>query len=133
MDNALPVFRSWAPEWLIRGTLFLLILPSIVLFFLSLANINAAAGYYGGEPADIQFAVALFYAVMWAFTAWSAGFLLTSPAASTLSCLPSCSCLPVLPVIIATNCIFFSHTVYTGYVICLHSKPVPDPDVYPPA
>ncbi|PSK91212.1 beta-carotene 15,15'-monooxygenase [Taibaiella chishuiensis] len=62
MDNALPVFRSWAPEWLIRGTLFLLILPSIVLFFLPLANINAAAGYYGGEPADIQFAVALFYA-----------------------------------------------------------------------
>lgn len=30
--------------------------------FLPLANINAAAGYYGCEPADIQFSVALFYA-----------------------------------------------------------------------
>ncbi len=34
----------------------------MVLFFLPLANVNAAAGYYGSEPADIQFAVALFYA-----------------------------------------------------------------------
>jgi hypothetical protein len=34
----------------------------MVLFFLPLANINAAAGYYGSEPADIQFAVTLFYA-----------------------------------------------------------------------
>lgn len=62
MGSAIPIFRSWAPEWLIKVILFLLILPSIVLFFLPLANINAAAGYYGGEPADIQFAVALFYA-----------------------------------------------------------------------
>ncbi len=62
MDKAQPVFRSWAPEWLIRVTLFLLILPSIALFFLPLANTNAAAGYYGCEPADIQFSVALFYA-----------------------------------------------------------------------
>ena len=42
--------------------MFLVLLPGIVLFFLPLANINAAAGYYGSEPADIQFAVALFYA-----------------------------------------------------------------------
>jgi len=62
MARGIPIFRSWAPEWMIRIVLFLLILPSIVLFFLPLANINAAAGYYGGEPADIQFAVALFYA-----------------------------------------------------------------------
>ncbi len=62
MDSAIPIFRQWAPEWLVRIILFLLLLPSIVLFFLPLANINAAAGYYGSEPADIQFAVALFYA-----------------------------------------------------------------------
>ncbi len=62
MDNIVPIFRSWAPEWLVKIILFLLLLPSIVLFFLPLANINAAAGYYGSEPADIQFAVALFYA-----------------------------------------------------------------------
>lgn len=62
MDRAIPIFKSWAPEWLIKIILFALILPGIVLFFLPLANINAAAGYYGSEPADIQFAVALFYA-----------------------------------------------------------------------
>lgn len=62
MNNTVPIFRGWAPEWLIKIILFLVLLPSIVLFFLPLANINAAAGYYGSEPADIQFAVALFYA-----------------------------------------------------------------------
>jgi hypothetical protein len=62
MNKIIPVFKPWAPEWLIKIILFLLIVPNIVLFFLPLANINAAAGYYGSEPADIQFAVALFYA-----------------------------------------------------------------------
>ncbi len=56
------LFKRWVPAWLIKGILFLLILPNLVLFFLPLANVNAAAGLYGGEPADIQFAVALFYA-----------------------------------------------------------------------
>jgi MFS transporter, DHA2 family, multidrug resistance protein len=62
VGSAIPVFRKWAPEWLIRISLFLVLLPSIALFFLPLSNINAAAGYYGCEPADIQFSVALFYA-----------------------------------------------------------------------
>lgn len=62
INNFLPIFREWVPEWLIKLILYSLLLPSIVLFFLPLANINAAAGYYGSEPADIQFAVALFYA-----------------------------------------------------------------------
>lgn len=62
MGKAIPIFRKWAPEWMIKIILFSMILPSIVLFFLPLANINAAAGYYGSEPADVQFAVALFYA-----------------------------------------------------------------------
>lgn len=62
MDNTFPVFRHWVPEWLVKVILFIVILPSLVLFFLPMANINAAAGYYGSEPLDIQFAVALFYA-----------------------------------------------------------------------
>ncbi|OQP68249.1 beta-carotene 15,15'-monooxygenase [Niastella populi] len=62
MGNPIPVFRSWAPEWLIRGSLFLVLLPSIVLFFLPLANIDAAAGYYGCTRADVQFSVVIFYA-----------------------------------------------------------------------
>ncbi|MBS1646046.1 MAG: beta-carotene 15,15'-monooxygenase [Bacteroidetes bacterium] len=62
MDKNLPIFRKWVPEWLIKIILFSTLLPSVVLFFLPLSNINAAAGYYGSEPADIQFSVALFYA-----------------------------------------------------------------------
>jgi MFS family permease len=62
MSSAIPVFRKWAPEWLIKVSLFLVLLPSIALFFLPLTNLNAAAGYYGCEPADIQFSVALWYA-----------------------------------------------------------------------
>lgn len=62
MDSSIPIFKPWVPEWLVKITLFLVILPGIVLFFLPLSNIPAAAGYYGSEPADIQFAVALFYA-----------------------------------------------------------------------
>ncbi|TDG36558.1 beta-carotene 15,15'-monooxygenase [Pedobacter changchengzhani] len=62
MDKAIPIFRDWVPDWLVKVFLFLLILPSTVLFFLPMANVAAAAGYYGAEPADIQFSVALFYA-----------------------------------------------------------------------
>lgn len=62
MDKTIPIFKSWVPEWFIKVILFSLLMPSIVLFFLPLANINAAAGYYGSEPADIQFSVVLFYA-----------------------------------------------------------------------
>ncbi len=62
MDKTrLPIFGPWVPEWLIKIILFSILLPSLVLFFLPLANLNAAAGYYGSEPADMQFAVALYY------------------------------------------------------------------------
>jgi len=67
VDKGIPIFRRWVPGWAIKIILFSLILPTLVLFFLPFANINAAAGYYGSEPADIQFAVALFYAGYIAF------------------------------------------------------------------
>ncbi len=67
MDRRIPIFKSWVPGWAIKIILFSLILPTLVLFFLPFANINAAAGYYGSEPADIQFTVALFYAGYIAF------------------------------------------------------------------
>ena len=60
--NEYQIFRRWAPDWLIFVTLFSIIMPSMVVFFLPMANVSAAAGYYGCEPADIQFAVILFYA-----------------------------------------------------------------------
>lgn len=60
--NTIPIFKAWVPEWMIKAILFILLLPSIVLFFIPITNIPAAAGYYGSEPADMQFSVALFYA-----------------------------------------------------------------------
>lgn len=62
MARKLPIFKRWVPEWLVKIILFSMTLPGIIIFFLPLSNMNAAAGYYGCEPADIQFAVALFYA-----------------------------------------------------------------------
>ena len=61
------LFKEWVPEWLIKITLFIVLLPSLVLFFLPMANINAAAGNTGGETYDIYFSVALFYAGYVAF------------------------------------------------------------------
>ncbi|WP_431609187.1 beta-carotene 15,15'-monooxygenase [Chryseobacterium sp. 'Rf worker isolate 10'] len=62
VKRQMPYFKKWAPEWLVKIILFSMTLPGIIIFFLPLANVNAAAGYYGCEPADIQFSVALFYA-----------------------------------------------------------------------
>jgi len=62
MGKPMPLFRPWVPEWLIKLVLFIVLLPSVVLFFLPLSNINAAAGYNGIEPADVQFMVVVFYA-----------------------------------------------------------------------
>lgn len=56
------LFKKWVPEWLIKITLFIVLLPSLVLFFLPMANINAAAGNTGSETYDVYFSVALFYA-----------------------------------------------------------------------
>ncbi|MDN3551548.1 transporter [Mucilaginibacter aquaedulcis] len=67
MVNTIPIFKSWVPGWAIKIILFSLILPTLVLFFLPLTNINAAAGYYGCEPSDIQFTIALFYSGYLAF------------------------------------------------------------------
>nr|WP_295873476.1 beta-carotene 15,15'-monooxygenase [uncultured Chitinophaga sp.] len=67
MANSMPIFKRWVPGWAVKIILFSLILPTLVLFFLPFANINAAAGFYGSEPADIQFSVALFYSGYVAF------------------------------------------------------------------
>lgn len=56
------LFVNWIPEWAVRVILFVLLMPSIVLFFLPAANATAAAGYFGCDPRDIQFSVSLLYA-----------------------------------------------------------------------
>lgn len=53
--------------WLIRITMLVVILPSLALMFLPLSNVPAAAGYYGIEPADVQYAVLVYYAGYTAF------------------------------------------------------------------
>ncbi|HVI48553.1 MAG TPA: hypothetical protein VM802_27035, partial [Chitinophaga sp.] len=68
MSKALPIFRPWVPQWLIRLTIFLVLLPTVMLFALSTANVNAAAGFYGAEPADMQFSMLLYYASLASFT-----------------------------------------------------------------
>lgn len=61
-NNPKDLFKKWIPEWLVKIILFTILMPSMVLFFLPQANLNASAGHYGCEPKDMQFAVTLFYA-----------------------------------------------------------------------
>jgi DHA2 family multidrug resistance protein len=62
-----PLFKAWAPEWLIRGALFAVLLPSYMLLGLYAGSGTAAAGYYGIEPADVQFSILVYYAGLVAF------------------------------------------------------------------
>jgi DHA2 family multidrug resistance protein len=67
MNKAIPVFKHWAPEWLIRFTLLMVVLPGVVLFALSVSNVNAAAGFYGISPNDVQYSLIILYAAMASF------------------------------------------------------------------
>ncbi|HWW43282.1 MFS transporter [Pedobacter sp.] len=60
----LPIFKAWAPEWLVRSTIFLVLLPALVAFALYFSNTAETAGYYGMEPADVQYSVIMMYAVL---------------------------------------------------------------------
>lgn len=53
--------------WLIRLTLLIVVLPGIVLFALSVSNVNAAAGYYGITPNDVQYSLIILYGAMASF------------------------------------------------------------------
>ncbi len=61
------VFKKWAPGWLVRLAILLVLLPSMGLFGLSTASIGEAAGYYGIEPADVQYSMIVFYAAVASF------------------------------------------------------------------
>ncbi|WP_134088785.1 MFS transporter [Olivibacter sp. XZL3] len=68
------LFKAWVPRWLIFVTTLLLLLPTLLLFAMSTANVSAAVGYYGIEPADVQFSLLVFYAAIAAFTPLEARF-----------------------------------------------------------
>lgn len=63
----LPLFKPWAPEWLIRTTIFLMLLPALGVFALYFSNGAETTGYYGMEPADMQYSVVLMYASLVTF------------------------------------------------------------------
>lgn len=69
MSLVLPVFKSWVPVWLIRITIFTVLFPGLLMFGLSTASAPAAAGYYGIEPADVQYSMIIFYAAVAGFFA----------------------------------------------------------------
>lgn len=60
-------FKEWAPDWLIRLTIFLVLMPGLLVFALYFSNISEASGYYGIEPADVQFSIVIMYAAMVSF------------------------------------------------------------------
>lgn len=64
---SLPLFKRWAPEWLIRITIFLMLLPALGVFALYFSNGAETTGYYGMEPADLQYSVVLMYAALVTF------------------------------------------------------------------
>ena len=66
-NTSLPIFKTWAPEWLIRLTIFLVLLPALGIFALYFSNGAETAGYYGMEPADVQYSVMVMYATLVAF------------------------------------------------------------------
>ncbi len=76
MSAVLPVFKSWVPVWLIRLAIFMAILPGLILFGLSSVNITAASGYYGMEPADVQYSMLVFYAAVCGFFALERRFFI---------------------------------------------------------
>lgn len=74
--SGLPVFKSWVPVWLIRLTIFMVITPGLLLFGLSTASGPGAAGYYGIEPADVQYSMIAFYAAVAGFFALERRFFI---------------------------------------------------------
>ncbi|EDM36592.1 putative transport-related membrane protein [Pedobacter sp. BAL39] len=67
MSNPTSIFKKGLPEWLIRFSILFLLLAAVLLFAISTADGAAAAGFYGMEPADVQFSLLLFYAAIASF------------------------------------------------------------------
>lgn len=74
MSQSFSAFKSFTPEWIIRLSILLVVLPSLSLFVLSITNINAAAGFYGISPNDVQYSCIIFYAAMATFGVLEARF-----------------------------------------------------------
>lgn len=60
-NNVSPIFNSNIPKWLAKILLFILLVPNMVMFFLPVANVQVAAGYFGIEPNEVAFTITLYY------------------------------------------------------------------------
>lgn len=67
MEPTLSFFKPWVPEWLVRSTIFLALIPGSILLALYGATTADAAGYYGIQPSDVQFSLLLYYAGLVAY------------------------------------------------------------------
>jgi DHA2 family multidrug resistance protein len=67
MINRQEIFKAGVPEWGIRASIFLLLVPNLLLFSVSTANVAAACGFYGIDPNDAQFSLVILYAGLVAF------------------------------------------------------------------
>ncbi|WP_306350233.1 MFS transporter [Flavobacterium sp. '19STA2R22 D10 B1'] len=73
--TTLSIFKTWVPEWLIRITIFLVLLPALGIFALYFSNANETIGYYAMEPGDVQYSVVIMYAALVAFLPVDARFV----------------------------------------------------------
>lgn len=67
MNQSNSLFKEWVPLWLIKVAVFLVLFTTTMLLAIGTVNLNAAAGYYGVEPADISFTMLVFYAALVSF------------------------------------------------------------------
>lgn len=67
MSHSTSLFKEWVPLWLIKIAIFLVLFSTTMLLAVGTVNVNAAAGYYGVEPADISYSMLVFYAALVSF------------------------------------------------------------------
>lgn len=109
MNPALPVFKSWVPVWLVRIVIFMVITPGLLLFGLSTASGPGAAGYYGIEPADVQYSMIAFYAAVAGFFALERRFFIFIATREYFL-------ISVLIEVITAYLCFHSHNLHTLFI-----------------
>lgn len=67
--TTIPIFKQWVPEWLAKTVIYAVLMTSLFSFALYYNNPESITGYYGIEPADVQYSVVLMYAAVVAYLA----------------------------------------------------------------
>jgi len=61
MNQSSNIFKNWVPKWLIKVTIFIVILPAVSMLAAYIGGVSSAASFYGLDPTDIQFSIVLYY------------------------------------------------------------------------